>query len=135
MRKNDSPKVPYIEGEIQWELICLKFKERVTREINPAQFPKKSSTVGFASLRKDWGTRNRKNINEGAPHIPKHQGRNLDSLKTPCNQKWCKMGAKGLLSHHDHSFPPWSRKEESRGAIVEVKGQGANIYVYVGSRA
>ena len=79
MRKNDSPKVPYIEGEIQWELICPKFKERVTSEINPAQFPKKSSTVGFASLRKVRGTRNRKNINDGVPHIPKRQGRDLDS--------------------------------------------------------
>ena len=42
------------------------------------------------------------------------------------------MGTKGLLSHRDPSFLPWSRKEESRGAIVGVKGQGAHIYVYIG---
>ena len=71
MRKNDSPKVSYIEGEIQWKLIRLKFKERVTSKINPAQFPNKSSTVGSTSLRKD--------INEGAPRVPKHQERDLDS--------------------------------------------------------
>ena len=41
------------------------------------------------------------------------------------------MGVKGLLSHRDPSFLPWRRKEESRGAIVGVKGQVAHIYVYV----
>ena len=45
------------------------------------------------------------------------------------------MGAKGLLSHRDPSFLPWSRKEESQGAIMGVKGQGAPIYVYIGLRA
>ena len=45
------------------------------------------------------------------------------------------MGTKGLLSHRDPSFLPWSGKEESQGAIVGVKGQGAPIYVNVGPRA
>ena len=66
MRKNDSPKVSYIEGKIWWKLIRSNFKERVTSEINPAQFPKKSSTVGSASLRKD--------INEGTPRALKCLG-------------------------------------------------------------
>ena len=42
------------------------------------------------------------------------------------------MGAKGQLSHRDPLFPPWSRKKESRGAIVGVKGPGVHIYVYIG---
>ena len=42
------------------------------------------------------------------------------------------MGAKELSSHRNPSFLPGSRKEESRGAIVGVKGQGAHIYVYIG---
>ena len=45
------------------------------------------------------------------------------------------MGAKRELSHRDPPFPPWSRKKESRGAIVGMKGQAAQIYVYVGPRA
>ena len=45
------------------------------------------------------------------------------------------MGAKGLLSHRDPSFLPWSRTEESRGVIVGVKGQATQIYVYVGLMA
>ena len=73
MRKNDSPKVSYIEGKIQWKLTHPNFKKRVTSEINPAQVPKKSSTVGSASLRKD--------INEGVPCVSKRQERNLDKLK------------------------------------------------------
>ena len=71
----------------------------------------------------------RKDINEGVPHVPKCQERDLNSQKTPCNQKWCKIGAKGLLSHRDPLVPPWSRKEESRGAIMGVKGQRVHIYV------
>ena len=58
------PKVSYIEGEIWWKLIRPSFKKRVTSEMNPAQFPKKSLTVGYASLCKD--------LNEGAPRVPKH---------------------------------------------------------------
>ena len=57
------PKVSYIEGEIWWKLIRPSFKERVTSEINPAQFSKKSLTVGSASLRKD--------LNEGVPRALK----------------------------------------------------------------
>ena len=45
------------------------------------------------------------------------------------------MGAKELSSHRNPSFLPGSRKEESRGAIVGVKGQGAHIYVYIGPKA
>ena len=45
------------------------------------------------------------------------------------------MGAKGQLSHRDPLFLPWSRKKESRGAIVGVKGRAAQIYVYVELRA
>ena len=45
------------------------------------------------------------------------------------------MGAKELSSHQNPSFLPWRRKEESRGAIVGVKGQVAHIYVYVGPMA
>ena len=55
--------------------------------------------------------------------------------KTPYNQKLCKMGAKGLLSHQDPSFLLWSRKKESRGAIVGVKSQGTHIYIYVRPKA
>ena len=63
------PKVSYIEGEIWWKLIRPSFKERVTSEINSAQFPKKSSTVGSAPLHKD--------INEGAPRVLKTSGTQL----------------------------------------------------------
>ena len=42
------------------------------------------------------------------------------------------MGAKELSSHRNPSFLPGSRKEESRGAIVGVKGQGAHVHVYIG---
>ena len=45
------------------------------------------------------------------------------------------MCAKGQLSHRDPPFPPWSRKKESRWAIVRVKGQVAQIYVYVRPKA
>ena len=78
MRKNDSPKAPYIEDEIQWELIHSKLKERVTSEINPTQFPKKSSTIISASLCKRLENTKMKNINEGAPRILKRQERDLD---------------------------------------------------------
>ena len=69
MWKNDSPRVPYIEGEILENQICTKFKEGITSEISPAQFPRKSSTVRSASLHKD--------TNEGVPRIPKRQERAL----------------------------------------------------------
>ena len=45
------------------------------------------------------------------------------------------MGANGLLTHRDPHFLPWRRKEESRGGIVGVTGQGAHTNVYVGPRA
>ena len=67
------PQVSYIEGEVWWKLIHPSFKERVTSEINPAQFPKKSLTVGSTSLRKD--------LNESTPHVPKRQERDLGKLK------------------------------------------------------
>ena len=67
------PKVSYIKGKIWWKLIRSNLKERVTSEMNPTQFPKKSSTVGSMSLRKD--------LNEGAPHVPKCQERDLGKLK------------------------------------------------------
>ena len=67
------PKVSYIKGKIWWKLICPSFKKRVTSEINLTQFPKKSLTVGSASLRKD--------LNEGAPYVPKCQERDLGKLK------------------------------------------------------
>ena len=63
----------YIEGETWWKLIRPSFKKRVTSEINPIQFPKKSLTVGSASLRKD--------LNEGAPCVPKCQEHDLGKLK------------------------------------------------------
>ena len=81
-KKNDSPGMPYIEGEIEWELPRLKFDERVTNGKNPAQFPTKSSTVGSISRCRTWGTWSRKNLmafNEGASRISKRQERDLDS--------------------------------------------------------
>ena len=45
------------------------------------------------------------------------------------------MGTKGQPSNQDPSFSPRSRKKESRGAIVGVTGQTAQIYVHVGPRA
>ena len=45
------------------------------------------------------------------------------------------MGVMGQLSNQDPPFPPWSRKIESQGAIVGVKGQAAQIHVYVRPRA
>ena len=48
-------------------------RERVTSEINSTQFPKKSLTVGFASLRKY--------LNEGTPRVLKCQERDLGKLE------------------------------------------------------
>ena len=45
------------------------------------------------------------------------------------------MGVMGQLSNRDPPFPPWSRKKESQGAIMRVKGQAAQIYVYVRPKA
>ena len=55
------------------EINSPKFQKRVMSEMNLAQFPKKSLTVGSASLRKD--------LNEGAPRVPKRQERDLGKLK------------------------------------------------------
>ena len=73
-----------------------KFKERITSEISPAQFPRKSSTVRSASLHK--GT------NEGAPCIPKqsallHKGINDGASRIPKRQE-CALGRwKGSGTH------------------------------------
>ena len=67
------PNVSYIEGKTWWKLIRPSFKKRVMSEINTAQFPKKSLTIGSASPRKDF--------NEGAPCVPKCQERDLGKLK------------------------------------------------------
>ena len=95
----------------------------------------KSLIVGSASRHKEQGIWSRKNLMKTRLVYRNVMNATWIVKKTPCSQKWCKMGAKGLLSHRDHSFLPWSRKEESRGAIVGVKGQGAHIYVYVRSKA
>ena len=42
------------------------------------------------------------------------------------------MGMEELSLHQNPPFLPRSQKEESRGAIVGVKGPGAHIYVYIG---
>ena len=47
--------------------------------MNPAQFPKKSLTIGSALLRKD--------LNEGAPYVPKRQEHDLDKLKNILQSK------------------------------------------------
>ena len=61
----------------------MKFKERITSEISPTQFPRKPSTARFTSLHK--GTNEcaphilkrsaslHKSINDGAPYTPKRQ--------------------------------------------------------------
>ena len=45
------------------------------------------------------------------------------------------MGTEELSLHRNSPFFPRSQKEESRGAIVGVKGLGAHIYVYIGPGA
>ena len=62
----------------------MKFKERITSELSPAQFPRRSLTVRSASPRK--GT------NESAPHIPKrspplHKGINGGAPRIPKRQE------------------------------------------------
>ena len=56
----------YIEGKIRWKLIRPNLKERVTSEINPAQFDLRHFI---------------KDLNESAPRVPKLQERNLDKIK------------------------------------------------------
>ena len=68
-------------------LIRTKFKERITSEISPAQFPRKPSTARSVSLHKgtnECATRIpkrspslHKGINDDAPCIPKRQERAL----------------------------------------------------------
>ena len=68
-------------------LIRTKFKERITSEISPTQFPRKPLTARSVSLHKGTNecapripkrsTSLHKGINDGAPHIPKRQERAL----------------------------------------------------------
>ena len=65
----------------------MKFKERITNEISPVQFPRKPLTARSASLHKGINecvpcipkrsVSLHKGINDGAPHIPKRQERAL----------------------------------------------------------
>ena len=103
--------------------------------MNPTQFPMKSSTVRSTSRRKKRGTRSHKNLMKARLIYPNVKNATWIVQKTPYSKNWWKMGVKGLLSHRDPSFLPWSRKKESREAIIGVKGQEAHIYVYIGPRA
>lgn len=102
-------RTPYIEGEDRWKLIRTKFEGRIITNINSDQFPKKPPIARSTLIHKD--------ISEGVPRILKRQVRNSNSQKTPCNQKWRKIGAMGLLSH------------------VRTEGQTALVQVNVGLRA
>ena len=77
-------------------LIRTKFKERITSEISPAQFPRKPSTARSASLHKG--------INECAPRIPKrspslHKGINDDAPCIPKRQERALGRRRGSGTH------------------------------------
>ena len=74
----------------------MKFKERITSGISPAQFPRKPSTARFVSLHK--GT------NECAPRIPKrsasfHKGINDSAPRIPKRQERALGRRKGSGTH------------------------------------
>ena len=94
------------------EIQITKFKERITSEISPAQFPRKSSTVRSASLHK--GT------NEGAPRIPKrsaslHKGINdgVSCIPKPQERalgRWRGSGTHGGQDSTGHDIGPRTSK-------------------------
>ena len=93
----------------------MKFKERITSKISPAQFPRKSSTVRSASLHK--GTNEgvpripkqsaslHKGINDGAPRIPKRQERALG--------RWRGSGTYGGQDSTNRDIGPRTSKSSS----------------------
>ena len=116
-------------------LIRMKLKERITSEISPAQFPRKSSTARSASLHKC--------TNECAPRIPKrfaslHKSIKDDAPRTPKCQKRSLGRRRGSGTHggqdstgHDEGLrtsKPSSPSEESDSRILRgycgAKGLG-----------
>ena len=116
-------------------LIRIKFKERITSEISPAQFPRKSSTARSASLHKctnecaprmpKWFASLHKSINDDAPCTPKCQERSLG--------RWRGSGTHGgqdLTSHDEDpkTSKPSSPSEKSDSRILRgycgAKGLG-----------
>ena len=67
------PKVSYIEGKIWWKLIRPSFKERVMGENKSRTISKEVFKLLDLSFRKD--------LNGGAPCVPKHQERDLGKLR------------------------------------------------------
>ena len=49
MKKNDPPPYVLYKRQTWWQSIHPNLQERITSEINLAQFPKQSSAIGFAS--------------------------------------------------------------------------------------
>ena len=83
MKERFSQGALYRRRNLGGNLICTKFKKRITSEISPAQFPRKFSTTRSTSLHKGtnefaphipkWSASLHKGINDGVPCIPKRQ--------------------------------------------------------------
>jgi len=95
--------VSYIEGKIWWKLIRPNLKERITSEINPAQIPKKSSTVDLRHFLKD--------LNKSVPRVPKRQERSLDKLKEYLAIRNGVKWARRFIITSRSSFPPMEKKK------------------------